>query len=31
VYVRGVEDTTSTRQDLLEQRYKNLPPNYRRP
>ena len=31
VYVRGVEDTTSTRQDLLEQRYKNLPPNYRKP
>ena len=31
VYVRGREDTTSTRQDLLEQRYKNLPPNYRRP
>ncbi len=31
VYVRGKEDTTPTRQDLLEQRYKNLPPNYRRP
>ena len=31
VYVRGKEDTTSTRQDLLEQRYKNLPPNYRKP
>lgn len=31
VYVRGKEDTTATRQDLLEQRYKNLPPNYRKP
>jgi imidazolonepropionase-like amidohydrolase len=31
VYVRGREDTTATRQDLLEQRYKNLPPNYRKP
>jgi imidazolonepropionase-like amidohydrolase len=31
VYVRGREDTTPTRQDLLEQRYRNLPPNYRRP
>lgn len=31
VFVRGREDTTPTRQDLLEQRYKNLPPNYRKP
>jgi imidazolonepropionase-like amidohydrolase len=31
VYVRGKEDTAPTRQDLLEQRYKSLPPNYRKP
>jgi imidazolonepropionase-like amidohydrolase len=31
VFVRGRESVTPTRQDLLEQRYKSLPPNYRRP
>ena len=30
VFVRGVQVTTPSRQDLLEQRYKTLPPNYRR-
>ena len=31
VFVRGVQTTTPTRQDLLEERYKTLPPNYQRP
>ena len=31
VFVRGVQQTTPSRQDLLEERYKTLPPNYRRP
>ena len=31
VFVRGVQTTTLSRQDLLEQRYKTLPPNYRAP
>jgi imidazolonepropionase-like amidohydrolase len=31
VYVRGVEYTAPTRQDLLEQRYKTLPPQRGRP
>lgn len=31
VFVRGVETTSPTRQDLLEQRYKTLPPGYRQP
>ncbi|MEP6990629.1 MAG: amidohydrolase family protein [bacterium] len=31
VYVRGVQVTAPSRQDLLEQRYKRLPPNYRAP
>jgi imidazolonepropionase-like amidohydrolase len=31
VFVRGREFTSPTRQDLLEQRYKTLPPNYKRP
>lgn len=31
VLVRGREYTAPTRQDLLEQRYKTLPPAYRRP
>ena len=31
VYVRGVQITTPSRQDLLEQRYKTLPPNYKAP
>ena len=31
VFVRGVQTTTPSRQDLLEQRYKSLPPNYRAP
>src|SRR5690242_18944101 len=31
VFVRGREAQTPTRQDLLEQRYKTLPPDYRRP
>ena len=31
VFIRGREVRATTRQDLLEERYKNLPPNYRRP
>lgn len=31
VFIRGREVRDTTRQDLLEQRYKTLPPNYRRP
>ena len=31
VFIRGREVRATTRQDLLEQRYKNLPPNYRQP
>ncbi len=31
VFVRGVQVTGPSRQDLLEQRYKTLPPNYRTP
>lgn len=31
VLVRGRESTAPTRQDLLEQRYKTLPPAYKRP
>lgn len=31
VFINGREDTTPSRQDLLEQRYKNLPPSYRAP
>jgi imidazolonepropionase-like amidohydrolase len=31
VFVQGVQSTTPSRQDLLEQRYKTLPPNYRTP
>ena len=31
VFIRGREVRATTRQDLLEQRYKNLPPDYRRP
>ena len=31
VFVRGREFTAATRQDLLEQRYKALPPSYRKP
>ena len=31
VFVRGRETRAPTRQDLLEQRYKTLPPNYRVP
>ena len=31
VFVQGVQTTTPSRQDLLEQRYKTLPPNYRTP
>ena len=31
VFIRGREVHATTRQDLLEQRYKTLPPNYRRP
>ena len=31
VFIRGREVRATTRQDLLEQRYKTLPPNYRRP
>jgi imidazolonepropionase-like amidohydrolase len=31
VFIRGREIHETTRQDLLEQRYKTLPPNYRRP
>lgn len=31
VFVRGTEIATPSRQDLLEQRYKTLPPDYRKP
>lgn len=31
VLVRGVESTTPSRQIMLEQRYKTLPPDYRKP
>lgn len=31
VFVRGGEITSPSRQDLLEQRYRTLPPDYRRP
>ena len=31
VFIRGREVRDTTRQDLLEQRYKTLPPNYRQP
>ena len=31
VFIRGREVHDTTRQDLLEQRYKSLPPSYRRP
>jgi len=31
VYIRGVENTTPSRQDLLTQRYKNLPADYTKP
>jgi imidazolonepropionase-like amidohydrolase len=31
VFVRGREITAPTRQDLLEQRYRTLPPDYKRP
>ncbi len=31
VFVRGRQITSPSRQDLLEQRYKTLPPNYRTP
>jgi len=31
VFIRGREVQGATRQDLLEQRYKSLPPNYRKP
>ena len=31
VFIRGREVRAPTRQDLLEQRYKTLPPNYRQP
>jgi len=31
VFINGREDTTPSRQDLLEQRYKNLPPSYKGP
>jgi imidazolonepropionase-like amidohydrolase len=31
VFIRGREIRAATRQDLLEQRYKSLPPTYRRP
>jgi imidazolonepropionase-like amidohydrolase len=31
VLVRGLEITTPSRQDLLEQRYRTLPPDYRKP
>lgn len=31
VFIRGREVTAPTRQDMLEQRYKSLPPNYRQP
>jgi len=31
VFVRGAQVVAPSRQDLLEQRYKTLPPNYRAP
>ena len=31
VFVRGRESTAKSRQDLLEERYRRLPPDYRRP
>jgi imidazolonepropionase-like amidohydrolase len=31
VFIRGREVRGATRQDMLEQRYKSLPPNYRKP
>jgi imidazolonepropionase-like amidohydrolase len=31
VFIRGREVRDTTRQDMLEQRYKSLPPSYRRP
>jgi imidazolonepropionase-like amidohydrolase len=31
VFVRGRESTARTRQDLLEERYRRLPPDYKRP
>jgi imidazolonepropionase-like amidohydrolase len=31
VFVRGIEITTPSRQDMLQQRYRTLPPDYRRP
>jgi imidazolonepropionase-like amidohydrolase len=31
VYIRGQLQTQASRQDLLEERYKSLPPDYRRP
>jgi len=31
VFVRGAEITTPSRQDMLEQRYKTLPPDYKKP
>jgi len=31
VLVRGREISTPSRQDLLEQRYRTLPPDYRKP
>jgi imidazolonepropionase-like amidohydrolase len=31
VFVNGVQSSTPTREDLLEARYKTLPPGYRRP
>ena len=31
VFVNGVQTTTPTREDLLETRYKNLPPSPRSP
>jgi len=31
VFVNGVRLATPSREDLLEDRYKTLPPNYRRP
>jgi imidazolonepropionase-like amidohydrolase len=31
VFVRGREITTPSRQDMLEQRYRTLPPDYRKP
>jgi imidazolonepropionase-like amidohydrolase len=31
VFIRGRQVTDQSRQDLLEQRYKTLPPNYKTP